>query len=62
MRRRKKRKEASRCPKTGKVRFRDELAARLALAGRVGDKGSVRVYPCKFCGKWHSTSQKKGRT
>lgn len=45
-----------------KVRFRDEIAAKLALAGKAGDKGSTRVYPCPQCRAWHTTSQpKKGR-
>lgn len=47
-----------RCP-SGKVRFRDRIAADLALAGPVGDKGSVRTYECPLCNGWHSTSKPK---
>ncbi|GAA1593756.1 hypothetical protein GCM10009678_89940 [Actinomadura kijaniata] len=51
------------CP-TGKVRFRDRIAATLALAtiqrnDRPGrDKLEARVYRCPSCGGWHLTSGK----
>lgn len=44
--------------RTGKVAFRDELAAKIALARRVWkDKGERRTYKCKFCNHYHLTSQ-----
>lgn len=56
------------CPRTGKTRFRDEAAARQALARtrkRVtftarpddGSHPAARVYPCPFCRGWHLTSR-----
>ncbi|MFC5181372.1 hypothetical protein [Actinomadura harenae] len=51
-----------RCP-TGKVRFRDRIAATLALAtiqrqGRQDrDKAEARAYRCPACSGWHLTSQ-----
>lgn len=44
-----------------KVTFRDEIAARLALAGGAGDKGSTRAYRCNRCRLWHTTSQRRRR-
>ncbi|MEV4257264.1 hypothetical protein AB0J52_29255 [Spirillospora sp. NPDC049652] len=52
----------TRCP-TGKVRFRDRIAATLALAtiqhqGRQDrDKAETRAYRCPTCAGWHLTSQ-----
>lgn len=49
------------CP-MGKVRFRDELGAKMALARLSVKQGDqpIRVYRCPLCrGGWHSTSQKK---
>lgn len=49
------------CSASGKVIFKDELAAKLALARRVWkDKGEVRHYYCSHCKSYHLTSQKKG--
>lgn len=45
---------------TGKVRYRDKLGARIALArtwGRARDES--RIYRCEFCHGWHLTSQPK---
>ncbi|MCP2339565.1 hypothetical protein [Actinomadura rupiterrae] len=53
----------TRCP-TGKVRFRDRIAATLALAtiqrqGRPDrDKTEIRAYRCPTCSGWHLTSQR----
>lgn len=45
----------SRCNRTGKVIFRTELDAKIALASRVWkDKGEVRFYSCH--GHFHLTS------
>lgn len=47
---------------TGKRRYRDEIAAMLAL-GRIGDRGQdrgdrpVTQYRCPYCRGWHLTSQ-----
>ena len=55
---------ARRCSKTGKVIFRDEIDAKIALAARVWkDKGEVRYYPCKV-GKsthYHLTSRSENK-
>jgi hypothetical protein len=51
---------------TGKRRYRDEIAAMLAL-GRIGDRGRdrgaspVRQYRCPYCHGWHLTSQSSRR-
>jgi hypothetical protein len=48
------------CPKTRKVRFRDELDAKIALSGRVRrDKGECRHYRCPHCAGFHLTSKPK---
>lgn len=50
----------------GKYRFRDRIAAEMALM-RIGKKNGVkrqeiRSYRCWACnGAWHLTSQKKGK-
>lgn len=50
------------CAKTGKVRFRTEVDAMLALARRAHrDKGEIRQYRCPFCKGWHLTSQPERR-
>lgn len=47
-----------------KVRYRDELAARMALARtrsparRKSNRTEARVYKCPACGGWHLTSKK----
>jgi hypothetical protein len=49
------------CP-SGKVRFRDDLAARLALATasrkREGGKSERRTYRCPQCAGFHLTSKR----
>jgi hypothetical protein len=49
------------CQRTGKIRHRDEIAAKIALgtvrARPLRDKCEQRVYRCKFCHDWHLTSQ-----
>ena len=43
---------------TGKVRYRDRLAALIVLATlRHRGKGQRRVYRCPSCNGWHHTSQ-----
>lgn len=42
------------CP-TGKAWYRDQLAAKMALA-KLQD-GPRRAYRCGLCGSWHLTSQ-----
>lgn len=47
-----------------KRRFRDEIAAKLALAGieqdgDVREKAPRRAYRCQACGGWHLTSKGK---
>lgn len=50
-----------RCPE-GKIPFRDRIAADTALARRrAKDMGEIRSYQCPLCGRWHLTSQPKGR-
>lgn len=54
-------KKPSTC-KTGKRRFRDEIAARLALGNAVAvhrQDGTTpeRAYRCQWCRGWHLTSQ-----
>lgn len=43
----------------GKKRYKDEAAARFALDHVVepSDGGSLRVYRCEYCSRWHLTSQ-----
>jgi hypothetical protein len=48
------------CP-TGKRRYRDSIAAKIALAdtqrGRQGRRNETRVYRCRLCaGGWHLSS------
>ncbi len=59
------------CPTTGKRRYRDELAAKLALAdidrrrrgtGRELDRRhETRAYACRACSGWHLTSRATAR-
>lgn len=43
---------------TDKVRYRDELGAKIALANtQAKDHGEKRVYRCPICRGWHLTSQ-----
>jgi len=56
---------ASLCPVTGKKRYRDELAALIALAecqsSPIPGRRESRVYRCEFCHHgWHLTSQRSG--
>jgi hypothetical protein len=42
----------------GKVRYRDELSAKIAMArqgraGRLGPQERMSIYRCQFCGSWH---------
>lgn len=52
------------CP--DKVRYRDQLGAELALMRirrkaerKKREKTPVRVYECKICNGWHTTSQEQ---
>lgn len=46
--------------KTGKRRYRDEIAAKLALAKTSRrDSGERRYYFCTFCKSFHLTSQEQ---
>lgn len=48
--------------KCGKVLYRDEIAAKLALAElQRRDKGEQRIYRCNICSgaPWHLTGQEK---
>ena len=49
---------STRCKATGKRRFRDEIAAKLALAEmqRAG-RDEKRCYFCPSCRGWHVTSE-----
>lgn len=50
-----------RCERTGKVRYRTELDAKIVLG--IGLRSlptrPTRVYECEFCADWHLTSQPK---
>ena len=47
--------------KTGKVRYRDELGAKIALSNTqrktAGRRAERRVYKCPYCAGWHLTSR-----
>ncbi len=49
-----------RCPVTGKIRYRDELAGLIALADCQTQPGhgrrERRAYHCEHCRGWHLTS------
>lgn len=51
----------SKCLSTLKVKYRSRAdAKRVADAMRSkSDTGFMEVYPCKFCGAWHVTSQRQ---
>lgn len=50
----------SACKRTGKVRYRTELDAKIRLAKlQWKDHGEKRCYRCPFCRGWHTTSQEK---
>jgi hypothetical protein len=53
------------CARTGKARFRDRIAAQLALNGIDNSdpkRRERRAYRCQFCRGWHLTSQKQRTT
>lgn len=53
------------CPRTGKARFRDRIAAQLALTGMDNTdpkRRERRTYRCPLCRGWHLTSQKQRTT
>jgi hypothetical protein len=42
----------------GKVQYRDELSAKIAMArqgraGRLGPQDRMSIYRCQYCGYWH---------
>ncbi len=44
--------------RSGKIRYKDELGAKIALASRAArDKGEKRYYTCNLCNGYHLTSQ-----
>ena len=50
----------------GKLRYRDELSAKIALAkqgraGRLGSQDLMRIYRCELCGAWHMGHSPSGR-
>jgi hypothetical protein len=48
------------CPTADKIRHRDELAAKIALASAnngKGDRRESRAYYCRHCRGWHLTSR-----
>lgn len=53
------------CP-SKKRRYKDELAAKIALASTRAvtrastERGEKRIYPCPRCGGWHITSNNRG--
>lgn len=55
-------KRAAACP-TGKLRYRDQIGAKFALA-RIDDadpkRREKRAYRCPSCRGWHLTSKPKG--
>ena len=53
-----------RCKQTRKVMFRDRIAAEMVILRRQGsDQARARTegrsYLCRFCHRWHLTSQPK---
>lgn len=51
------------CPRTGKIQYKDRIAAMLALAeiqrqDRPG-RHEKDVYKCRFCKKYHLTSMEQ---
>jgi hypothetical protein len=52
-----------RCPATGKIKHRDEIAAKIALGILASRPLRVikeqRVYLCHLCKGWHLTSQER---
>jgi hypothetical protein len=57
------RRKLKRCPATGKVKHRDEIAAKIALgivaAYPLRERKEQRAYSCPFCKGWHLTSQER---
>lgn len=49
------------CEATGKIAYRDRIAAMLAMAAcrhaRSGTRQERQLYRCPFCHKWHLTKQ-----
>jgi hypothetical protein len=46
--------------RSGKIGYRDELGAKIALATRSArDKGEKRYYLCNLCSRYHLTSQEQ---
>ena len=49
------------CEATGKISYRDKIAAMLVMAScrhaRSGTRQERRLYRCPFCHKWHLTKQ-----
>lgn len=51
----------SKCEATGKTQYSNRRSARMALdklmVRRNGHKTERTAYSCRFCGKWHLSSQ-----
>jgi hypothetical protein len=58
-------KKLKKCRTTGKISFRDEIAAKIALghlmARPLRERKEQRTYFCSFCHHWHLTSQEVRR-
>lgn len=55
------RQKKRRCPVTRKIKYRDDIAAKIALgllaAMPLREHREQRAYHCQFCKGWHLTSQ-----
>jgi hypothetical protein len=49
-----------RCSSSGKIQYRTEIDAKLAIAGFAAKgRDEARAYRCPECRKWHTTSKKR---
>lgn len=57
------RRKIKRCATTGKIKHRDEIAAKIALGilatMPLRERKERRAYLCPFCKGWHLTSQER---
>ena len=47
---------------SGKVQYRDRIAALLAVASMPGGRDECRGYRCPLCASWHLTSKRAYQT